>query len=212
MHRLWWGFLRLFFRLLYAEFAWTYDLVAWVVSLGQWRAWGRAAIPYLQGERILELAHGPGHLLMTMMDQGLSTVGLDLSPYMGRLAKRCLQRAGLAVPLVRAHAHALPFREGCFDSVVAAFPTEFILAPATWREAARVLRNSGQRLVIVASAHLGGRDPLSCFIRWLYRATGQDKLLPSGFATVMEKTGFTPHFVQERVDRSVVTLIVAEKR
>jgi ubiquinone/menaquinone biosynthesis C-methylase UbiE len=212
MHRLWWGFLRLFFRLLYAEFAWTYDLVAWVVSLGQWRAWGCAAIPYLQGERILELAHGPGHLLTTMTKQGLPTVGLDLSPHMGRLAKRRLKKAGLAVPLVRAQAQALPFREGCFDSVVAAFPNEFILAPATWREAARVLRNPGRRLVIVASAHLGGRDPLSRFIRWLYRATGQDKLFPGEFEATMEKAGFIPHFVQERVGRGVVMLIVAEKR
>jgi hypothetical protein len=30
MRRLWWAFVRLFFRLLYNEFAWTYDLVAWV--------------------------------------------------------------------------------------------------------------------------------------------------------------------------------------
>ncbi len=212
MHRLWWSFVRLFFRLLYAEFAWTYDLVAWVVSLGQWRAWGRAALPYLQGERVLELAHGPGHLLGTMTDRSLSTVGLDLSPYMGRLAKQRLERAGLTVPLVRAQAQALPFRQGCFDSVVATFPTEFILAPATLREAARVLRNPGQRLVIVASAHLGGRDPLSGFVRWLYRVTGQDKLLPGGFETVMEKSGFKSHLVQERVGQSVVTLILAEKR
>ncbi len=207
MHRLWWGFVRLFFRLLYAEFAWTYDLVAWAVSLGQWKAWGRAAIPYLQGERVLELAHGPGHLLATMTERGLSTVGLDLSPHMGQLA-----RAGTTVPLVRAQAQALPFRRGCFDSVVAAFPTEFILAPATLHEAARVLCSPGQRLVVVASAYLGGRDPLSSFIRWLYRTTGQDKLLPGGFETVMEKAGFVPHFVQKRVGRSVVTLIVAEKR
>jgi len=41
MRRLWWAFLRLFFRLLYNEFACTYDLVAWVASLGQWNAWGR---------------------------------------------------------------------------------------------------------------------------------------------------------------------------
>lgn len=212
MHRLWWGFVRLFFRLLYAEFSWTYDLVAWMVSLGKWKAWGRAAIPYLQGERVLELAHGPGHLLATMTERGSSVVGLDLSPHMGRLAKRRLDRAGLTVPLVRAQAQALPFREGCFDSIVAAFPTEFVLAPTTWREAARVLRNPGQRLIIVASAHLSGRDPLSGFIRWLYRTTGQDKLLPGGFEAVIEQAGFTPRFVQKRVGQNVVTLILAEKQ
>ncbi|NIV35557.1 MAG: class I SAM-dependent methyltransferase, partial [Anaerolineae bacterium] len=45
MRRLWRASLRLFFRLLYNQCAWVYDLVAWVVSLGQWNAWGRTAIP-----------------------------------------------------------------------------------------------------------------------------------------------------------------------
>ena len=40
MQRLWWRFVRFGFRLLYNEFAWTYDFVAWVVSFGQWKAWG----------------------------------------------------------------------------------------------------------------------------------------------------------------------------
>ncbi|MBM4425321.1 MAG: hypothetical protein FJ030_18410, partial [Chloroflexi bacterium] len=31
--------LRLAFRLLYNEFAFTYDLVSWAVSVGQWRQW-----------------------------------------------------------------------------------------------------------------------------------------------------------------------------
>ncbi|MGD1994820.1 MAG: hypothetical protein PVI59_16625, partial [Anaerolineae bacterium] len=64
MRRLWWAFVRVFFRLLYNQCAWTYDLVAWVVSLGQWNAWGRTAMPHLSGGRVLELAHGAGHLLV----------------------------------------------------------------------------------------------------------------------------------------------------
>ena len=41
------------FRLLYHELAWSYDLVAWLVSCGQWQNWGRAALPYLVGECVL---------------------------------------------------------------------------------------------------------------------------------------------------------------
>ena len=141
MRKLWGTLLQLFFRLLYNELAWTYDLVAWCVSLGQWRTWGRTAIPYLRGERVLELAHGPGHLLAAMAGVGLEPVGLDLSAHMGRLAQRKLTRRGVAVPLVRARAQVLPFRDGCFDSAVATFPTEFILDLATLQEAARVLRS-----------------------------------------------------------------------
>jgi ubiquinone/menaquinone biosynthesis C-methylase UbiE len=219
MFRLWWAFIRLFFRLLYNEFAWTYDLVAWVVSLGQWTAWGRTAISHLRGERVLELAHGPGHLLVAMTEQGLVPVGLDLSPYMGRLARRRLGKAGYYVPLVRARAQALPFCDGCIDSVVATFPAEFALDPATLRESSRVLRGpeparggSGGRLVVVAWARLGGRDFVSRFIMWLYRVTGQGKPLPGAGEAALAGAGFTPHVVWEQVGRSQVMLVVADKK
>jgi len=211
MRRLWWAFLRLFFRLLYNEFAWTYDLVAWVVSLGQWKAWGCTATGYLRGERVLELAHGPGHLLVTMAERGLAPVGLDLSPHMGYLARRRLRRVGLFVPLVRARAQTLTFRDRCFDSAVVTFPTEFILDPATLREMARVLRPGG-RLVVVAWARLSGHDPLSRFIGWLYQVTGQGEPLPCGSESVLVGAGFVPRIVWERVGCSEVMLVVAEKR
>jgi len=210
MRRLWWAFLRLFFRLLYNEFAWTYDVVAWVVSLGQWTAWGRTTVPHLCRGRVLELAHGPGHLLRAMAKEGLTPVGLDLSPYMGRLARRRLRKAGLTVPLVRARAQALPFRDGCFDSAVSTFPTEFILDPATLRETARVLRAEG-RLVVAAWARLSERDPLSRFIGWLYQVTGQAEPLPGGGEAVLAEAGFSAHTVWEKVGYSRVMLVVGER-
>jgi len=211
MLRLWWACVRFFFRLLYNEFAWSYDLVAWAVSLGQWKAWGRTAIGHLRGKRVLELAHGPGHLLAAMAERSLSLVGLDLSPHMGRLAQRRLRKKGLAVPLVRARTQALPFRDECFDSSVAAFPTEFILDTATLQEAARVMRTEG-RLVVIAWAGLGGRDVLSRFIGWLYRVTGQGKPPPDAGRRIAAQAGLTFRTVWERVGRSEVMLIVAQKQ
>lgn len=207
MRGLWW--VKFFFRLLYNEFAWAYDAVAWMVSLGQWTAWGRTTIPYLSGERVLELAHGPGHLLVAMKVHGLSPVGIDLSPHMGRLVRRRLRKAGLAVPLVRARAQALPFCNGCFDSAVATFPTEFILDPATLRETARILRGGGG-LIVAAWARLSERDPLSRFIGWLYRVTGQAEPLPGGDEKVLTEAGFTSRIVWERVGHSRVMLVVAK--
>ena len=78
------GLLRPFFHLLYNQMAWTYDLVSWTVSVGQWRSWQRASLPYLRGRRILEVAHGTGNLLLDLVSLGFQPVGLDLSPTMGR--------------------------------------------------------------------------------------------------------------------------------
>ena len=93
--------LRWGFHLLYNQFAWTYDAVAWAVSLGQWREWGRAALPYLRGPRVLDLAHGPGNLLPELAAAGYRPVGYDLSPFMGRITRRKMLRRGLSIPLVR---------------------------------------------------------------------------------------------------------------
>lgn len=211
IRRLWWASLRLAFHLFYNQFAWTYDCVAWMVSFGQWQAWGQKALLHLRGRRILELAHGPGHLLVALAERGLSPVGVDLSPAMGRMARRRLREAGMDVPLVRARAQVLPFRDGCFDSVVATFPTEFILARATLHEAARALGKDG-RLVVVAGARLGSPDPFARFVRWLYRITGQGDPLPRGSESVLREAGFASHAVEEMIGHNQVVLVVAEKR
>jgi ubiquinone/menaquinone biosynthesis C-methylase UbiE len=57
---------KLGFHLLYHQFAFTYDAVAWFVSLGQWQAWGQAALKRVRGPRVLEIGHGPGHLLIAL--------------------------------------------------------------------------------------------------------------------------------------------------
>src|SRR3972149_2134286 len=83
---MWKSLVRFAFRLLYNELAWTYDFVAWCVSLGKWKAWGRTSIRHLRGQRILELAHGPGHLLISLRLAGYHPIGIDLSPAMSRQA------------------------------------------------------------------------------------------------------------------------------
>ncbi len=181
MH-LWLLFIRTFFRLLYGPCAWTYDLVAWAVSLGQWTAWGRVALRAVDGPPVLELAHGPGHLQAAMSRQGLHPVGVDLSPQMGHLAQRRLRRAAIAPRLVQAQAQALPFRDGCFGGVVATFPTEFILDPRTAHEVERVLAVGGH-VGIVAGCRLTGRGLPARFLEWLYQVTGQREPLPRGDET-----------------------------
>src|SRR5512139_2655394 len=87
------------FHLLYYELAFTYDAVAWLVSLGQWQAWGRTVLKRVRGPRVLEIGHGPGHLLIALARSGhLQPVGIDLSPQMIRLARRNIRQAGVDVP------------------------------------------------------------------------------------------------------------------
>jgi len=201
------------FGLFYTRLAWSYDAVAWGVSFGQWRDWGAAALPLLTGPRVLELGHGPGHLLAALAGRGYDVVGLDLSPQMGRLARRRTPGARL----VRARAQAAPFAAGAFDGVLATFPTSYIIAPATVDAVYRLLRPGG-RLVVVPETRLGGRGPLQAIVEWLYRVTGQRGPAAEDPAArliiwrnALSGPGFQVTLHETRVRESVVTIVVAER-
>jgi ubiquinone/menaquinone biosynthesis C-methylase UbiE len=178
MRQIWWALLRLGFRLLYREMAWSYDLVSWIVSLGHWRDWQRAAVRYACGPRLLDLAFGTGNLLLDYHAAGVTPVGVDLSPQMVRISARKLHARGLPLALARGYAQALPFANATFDSVISTFPAEFIIERATAAEVTRVLRPGG-RFIVVVGASLTGRDLPSRFLEWLYAITGQRSALPS---------------------------------
>ena len=143
--------LRFAFHLFYNPFAFTYDLVSALVSRGHWRTWTRAAIPRIQGTRILELPCGTGNLLLDLHSAGYAPIGADLSPWMLDITRGKLQRNSAPGRLVRARAQALPFPTGAFDSVVMTFPPGFISDLSALTEIRRVLDARG-RLIWVDGA------------------------------------------------------------
>lgn len=166
-----WG-LGTFFYLLYNHFAWTYDWVSSLVSLGKWQTWIECLLPYLKGDHFLELGHGPGHLLRKFSSCGNQVVGLDASFIMSKLAKRNLIRDGYAYQLVRGKAESLPFSDCSFSSVYATFPSEYIADPDTQREIWRVLRPGG-RLAVIPAAWISGKALQERILSWVYKITRQ---------------------------------------
>ena len=218
--KLWAALIGFGFRLLYNELAWTYDVVSWLVSLGEWRRWQLAALPFVAGREVLEIGHGPGHLLLALQNGRFNVTGLDLSPAMGRLAQKRTQRT---VPLVRGRVQALPFDTAVFDTVLSTFPTEYIVDPATLTAVHRVLRENG-RLVILPEGHLTGNGWLLRFIEWLFVITGQrEQPIPAPdepdersspwqpYRQRFVEAGFTVHFETIRLERSALTIVIAEK-
>jgi ubiquinone/menaquinone biosynthesis C-methylase UbiE len=164
--------LRFFFYLIYQPMAWSYDLVAWSVSLGRWKDWVLCTLPYLLEGPVLELGHGPGYLQTALAAGGLKTFGLDFSKQMGRLAQRKLRKLGYAQLIARGRSQALPFPAASFNRLVATFPSEYIFQPGTLAEVQRVLAPGG-RLVIAPLAWITGSRPLDRAARWLFRVTGE---------------------------------------
>lgn len=218
VQNMWRAFVRLGFRLLYNELAWTYDPVSWLASKGQWRSWQMAAIPYLRGPVVLELAHGPGHILLALQSAGYQVTGLDLSPFMGRHAQRRTGHVRDRIALVRGRAQALPFAKQKFDSALSTFPTEFLTEQATIDSIHRVLKPAG-RLVVVPQAQFTGDSAPTRFLEWLYAVTGQRPHVQAGESDKFwnetrerfELAGFVLEVKAVTVKASQVTIVIADK-
>ena len=201
--------LRWSFDHFYGEFSWTYDTVAAIVSRGLWSRWIEAVIPQLVGERVLELGSGTGYLQRALAAARVECAGVDASPQMLRLARDKVLRSGARPRLLRADARALPVADGSFSDVVATFPAEYILDPATHAEARRVLR-SGGRFVLLDAALFSRRDAYSYAVEAAYRVTGQirqDDPRPA----LLEAAGFAVSEQWLEVAASRVQLFVGTK-
>lgn len=134
------------FDRLYNEAAWAYDLAAAVAGGEFWYRWGRAVLPFVRDEPVLEVGIGRARLLTALAAEGHQVVGIDLSPAMLRYARREILAHGLSVPLVRASGTALPFADATFGTLITTFPAPYIRERVTHREFARVLRPGGHWL------------------------------------------------------------------
>ncbi len=198
-------------QLLYSSFAWSYDAVAWLVSMGQWPAWIATGLEALPGGFVLEIGHGPGHMLERRLRLGQPTVGVDLSRQMSRIARRRLQRAGLRINLVRARAQQLPFAAGLVDGVLSTFPSEYILDPETLAEVGRVLK-AGGTFVVIPMARISGHSFVDRAAAWFAHRTGEDRLPPPSLAEAFAPHGLTVESEWVQLPRGQVLRLIGRRQ
>ncbi len=190
-------------------------------------------LPFIQGHRVLEIGHGPGHLQRVLRGRGLMAVGLDESAQMGKLAKRNLTRQSAfgaikqaevvsfaksdytQFNLTRGLAQHLPFSNESFDNIVSTFPAEYIFDPLSLSEAARVLTAAG-RFVILPGTRITGSGLLERFMAWVFRITGQtspdlSEILHERSKKPFAKAGLQVEVHEIDVKSSLVFILVATK-
>jgi ubiquinone/menaquinone biosynthesis C-methylase UbiE len=116
------------------------------------------------GTRLLDVATGPGHVAGAAAARGAEAVGVDISEEMLARARRLYPR----VDFRRSDAESLPFEDGAFDAVVAAFLLHHVPSPErVVGELARVACR-----VAVAQWDVSSRDRLLGLITDAIAATG----------------------------------------
>lgn len=201
------AFLRLFFKLLYHQFAFTYDFVAAAVSFNRWKDWVSRVIPFIEGTRILELGHGPGHLQRLLRRDGWFAVGIDESSQMGLLARRNTRGSA---HLTRGLAQHLPFRSKSFDSIVSTFPSEYIFDERTLAEVKRCISDGGRLIVLPVAM------PKNRFLEWLFKVTGEApseamEEVKSKLKEPFAKAGFGTEVRTLDVRSSTLLIVLAKK-
>lgn len=200
--------MRFFFHLLYHPFAFTYDLVAATVSFGKWKDWVFSIIPFIEGTRILELGHGPGHLQRLLLNRGMFAVAIDKSPQMSRLAKR---RLGNSYKLALALAQQLPFAEKSFNTIIATFPTDYIFNAQTLSEVKRCLSDGGRLIVLPVAL------PKHPLLKWLYKVTGENptnaiEFIQHNLQQPFIAANFHTEIKTIEVKSSKLLIVIAEKK
>lgn len=202
------AFLKLFFKLLYHQFAFTYDIVAAAVSFNRWKDWIREVLPLIEGTRILELGHGPGHLQRLLRRDGWFAIGIDESPQMSRLARR---NTNGNARLARGLAQHLPFPNEAFGTIVSTFPSEYIFDPRTVEESRRCLLPGGRLIVLPVAL------PKNRFLDWLYKFTGEspsesEEVVKKKLEEPFVKANFETEILIRDVQSSRLFIVVAKRR
>ena len=108
------------------------------------------------GDRVLDVASGPGHVAAGAAGRGASVIGVDIAEGMLSLARRLHPE----LEFRRGDAEALPFPDGSFDAVVANFLMLHVGRPEqVVAEFARVLVPDGRLALTVWDVPGAGPGP-----------------------------------------------------
>jgi demethylmenaquinone methyltransferase / 2-methoxy-6-polyprenyl-1,4-benzoquinol methylase len=148
---------------MFSAISWRYDLLNSMMSLGQdarWRALLAAPVP--RGARVLDLCCGSARSSVPAYDRsGRAVTGLDVSRPMLERGRAHARARGAGFLPVEGDGFHLPFRDGVFDVVLAAFGLRNLVPlPLAAAEIQRVLVPGGRFLALDSVAPAGPVAPL----------------------------------------------------
>lgn len=192
---------------LYHKFAWAYDIVAWLVSFGNWSKWRRDVLSYLDEGKILEIGFGTGSLLVTMKREGCEVYGLEPSPQMIKVTLHRMKKEKINLPILQARAQEIPFPDNSLLNIISTFPSGYIFDDGTLNEIARVLAVGGRVLITGFGVCFN-----SVLKNWLtgWFLNGGSEIFITRFCQKAEEFGFHSMVIQHQGDSYILPIIILE--
>ncbi len=149
----------------------------------------------LEVGRVLEICAGTGYLarMVARARPRAQIAALDVSPEMLAVGRRRAAVAGLGrIAFVEGDAGELPFADGHFDAVLAAYGLHELPTDVRARalgEVARVLRPGGRLLAVDLDTPRQPSRVFSAYIRWVEKPAARE-VLGCGLTQQLERAGF----------------------
>ena len=123
-----------------------YDI--WMFLFPLWKKWISSVIPYIQGQRVLEVSFGPGYL-MKKYAKNYEVCGIDYNQKMVNKTRKRLR--GMVNPdkIIQGNVENLPYDDNYFDTVINTMAfTGYPDGDKALNEMLRVLKPGGSFLLV----------------------------------------------------------------
>ncbi len=199
---------------LYHEWSPLYDATAWLVSFGQWDAWRRSSLEFVQGSCVLELGSGTGRLLPHLSHISNMVIAVEPSSHMVVRTAKGVRATGSKTIVVQARAQQLPLRDESVDTIVCTFPTEYVLDPQTIVACRHVLRSGkncyGSSRFVITGLWV---DTDIRILRWLgvvfYGRANMVFL--ARYLAAFRQAGYSPAVLEQRIGSFRIGTLIAIK-
>lgn len=200
---------RRFCQLIYREAAFSYDLVSWLISAGQWDKWRSWALEYTKDDqRVLELGFGTGGCQVKARTKNIELHGLEFSPEMVNITQKRCQNSGVHARLLRGDGCQLPYAKESFSCIFATFPEQYITTEDSLKECYRCLVEGGE-LILVGRYLTLDLPLLREHFPVFYRPLDHDEI--SNFKARAQDVGFQFSLVPKKMGWALHHIVMLKK-
>lgn len=132
------------------EYNWiakVYD--AFITIFPLWKKWIKHVIPYIEGEKILEVSFGNGYLMTQYAKDNFDIYGIDYNQKMLEVASKKMSSRKINANLQVANVEKLPFPDNMFDTIINTMAfTGYSNGDKAMVEFRRVLKEGGKLLLV----------------------------------------------------------------